>query len=219
MKRVHVFAEGQTEEAFVRELVAPWAGARGVSVSVSCFSTRSRRGAVHKGGLQSFERARHEITTALAEDAGRYVSTMFDYYRLPADFPRPAQVPAGASPDTVARLHEAAIGAAIGSPRRFIPYLQMHEFEALVIAAGDVVVELLDLKGESRRAFEMLRTTPPEEINDGFDTAPSRRLLSMHPPYEKLFDGRRITEAAGLEVLRAQCPHFDDWIERLVALP
>jgi len=219
MKRIHIFAEGQTEEAFIRETLSPWAGARGVEIRTSCFSTRSRRGVVHKGGLQSFERARHEIKRTLAEDTGRFVSTMFDYYGLPKDFPRPKRVPPGSTPDTIACLHETAMSAALGSPDRFIPYLQMHEFEALVFAAGDVAIDLLNLQGESRRSFESLTAIAPEEINDGFDTAPSRRLLSIYNSYEKLFDGQRITQAIGIDVLRARCPHFNGWVERLMSLP
>ncbi len=218
MRRVHVLAEGQTEETFVRDVLAPWLGERGVMVSASRVTTGRSAGRVHKGGLTNYERTKRELMRFLAADEGRFVTTMFDYYGLPTDFPRPGALTNGLTPHEVAHRLEQALSADLGYPTRLLPYVQMHEFEALVFAASRVATVALGLS--DRQASDLLRTVAthatPEHIDDGPATAPSKRLLALHPPYDKLLDGARITSLAGVDSLRDACPHFSDWVSRLL---
>ncbi len=57
----------------------------------------------------------------------------------------------------------------------------------------------------------------PEEINDSQQTAPSKRIVGLNPGYAKVSDGVRISQKIGLTVMRAQCPHFNEWIGKLEA--
>ena len=97
---------------------------------------------------------------------------------------------------------------------RFIPYVQAHEFEALVFVDLDALPPQFP-DGEADQAPDRLKqevgATAPEEINDGKLTAPSKRLIREIPAYEhmKSIAGPAIAAHIGLEKLRAACPHFD----------
>jgi hypothetical protein len=78
-----------------------------------------------------------------------------------------------------ARL-EAALAREFDDPR-LIPYLQRHEFEALVLASLPLLRGLLDarddLLGLEALAAELSQQSP-EDVNDDRETAPSKRLAT-----------------------------------------
>nr|WP_225937103.1 DUF4276 family protein [Myxococcus sp. RHSTA-1-4] len=216
---MNIIVEGQTEETFVRDLLAPHLGERQVFVSARCVETGRRKQRIFRGGLVSYAKARQDILRWLAQDPQALVSTMFDCYALPEDFPRP-QTPRGSASimEWVARL-EAALAADIGDSR-FLPYLQVHEFEALlfsdVAATGQVLgasPPQLQRLQEVRGAFET-----PEHINDSPETAPSKRLIQLFPRYDKTFFGPTAVSRIGLESVRRECPHFASWLTKLERL-
>ncbi|HEX7181841.1 MAG TPA: DUF4276 family protein, partial [Thermoanaerobaculia bacterium] len=100
--------------------------------------------------------------------------------------------------------------------RRFLPYVMMHEFEALLFsdcerfAQGIGRPALAPQFQQIRNAFET-----PEEIDDSPITAPSKRVQALVPGYEKPLMGTLAVLEIGLEAIRAQCPHFRNWLERL----
>src|SRR6185437_11826955 len=57
----------------------------------------------------------------------------------------------------------------------------------------------------------------PELVNDGVDTAPSKRIMSAYPQYAKTIDGPLVIAEAGLDAIRSTCPHADDWLRELEA--
>ena len=114
---------------------------------------------------------------------------------------------------------EAALAEDIGD-WRLIPYLQRHEFEALVLAGLEGLEAVLD-PGERAPLAELrglVCVMPPEEVNDGSETAPSKRLERALPGYQKVEHGPAALEGVGLEVLRARCPRFGAWVSRLEKL-
>lgn len=107
----------------------------------------------------------------------------------------------------------------------FIPYVQVHEFEALLF--GDVAkmadvlshVSKLDASSLSNRLGSIVESAgQAEAINDGHDTCPSRRISSIVPAYRKPLYGPIIAARIGLQVLKQACPHFGQWVERLESL-
>lgn len=46
-------------------------------------------------------------------------------------------------------------------------------------------------------------------------TAPSKRIVSLMPHYQKPLHGNLAALAVGIPAMRAACPHFSSWIERL----
>ncbi|BBQ54043.1 DUF4276 family protein [Aeromonas jandaei] len=213
MSRVLVFVEGQTEETFVRDLLVPYFSRLGIYLSAILAQTSPG----HKGGIVSYGKVKHQLTRLCRQDQGAYVTTMMDYYGLPNDFPGLDGRVADAH-EQVMRL-ELALQQDIDAPN-FIPNLMLHEFEALLFSAPEKIAEWLDDQAllapmaAIRGAF-----ATPEHINNSPQTAPSKRILALVPHYKKTVDGPLIAEDIGLDAIRAQCPHFNNWIERLLALP
>ena len=119
---------------------------------------------------------------------------------------------------------EQAYADAIGSDR-FIPYIQLHEFEALVFCGIDY---LLELYPKCKKHCEQLKSDldkigNPELINDNPATAPSKRIIRAiegnHKTlynYNKPATGKYITSRVGIEALRSRCHHFDKWVAQLI---
>lgn len=102
---------------------------------------------------------------------------------------------------------------------RFLPYLQLHEFEGLLFS--DPVAFASGI-GEPRLASRLERIRnpfeTPEDINDDPTTAPSKQVISVCPSYRKVLDGTRAARAVGIARMRQECPHFRNWLEQLEAL-
>lgn len=216
--RLNFLVEGQTEEAFVKMQLKPHLDNRGISTKVQLVKT-SRDG---RGGLGSYKKqVRKDITVWMGEEAGDdiYFTTMFDLFRLPKDFPGYSGARAVHNPQERAAALEAAMGEDIGD-HRLLPYIQVYEFEALVLADPmELWLEYPEDEAGVRRLDDMVNRFPsPEMINDGPETAPSKRIEKEIRTYSKKFSGPTITKAIGLPKLRNKCPHFGAWIHRLESL-
>ncbi len=98
--------------------------------------------------------------------------------------------------------------------RRFLPNLVLHELETWVFAAAEQVGYLLP--GLTEQLLADVRTVGgPEFINDGAETAPSKRLMNYCPQYSKTNDGPLAIADLGIGELRKQCPHLDAWLDTL----
>jgi hypothetical protein len=143
---------------------------------------------------------------------------MFDLYALPNDFPGYAEALKVADPYGRIQVLEEAMARDIGD-RRFIPYIQLHEFEALILAdAQQLEWEYLEHEEPISELCTMVGNGNPELINDGPTTAPSRRILSLIPEYDKATAGVVVAGKIGLVTLRQRCRHFDAWVTKLEQL-
>jgi hypothetical protein len=221
--QLHVVVEGQTEESFVKRCLGPHLDSLGVYTTPILVTTRrdERTGKkVRKGGGR-WKQWRRDIRILLRDGrADLRVTTLFDLYGLPRDFPGlDAHAAVG---DTAVRtgLLEAAMAKDLDD-RRVLPYLQRHEFEALVLVGLDELHSVLDA-GDDIAGLESLRSevgaTPPEDVDDGPETAPSKRLLARIPSYQKTTHGPLVVEGVGLTRLRTACPRFDAWVRSLESL-
>ncbi len=117
---------------------------------------------------------------------------------------------------------KADIVAAMPGPRpdlRFLPYLQLHEYEGLLFS--DPAAFAAGIRQQHLAArFQAIRAAfpTPEDINDDPNTAPSKRVLGEYPSYRKVLDGTLAARAVGIERMRQECPHFRAWVEQLEAL-
>ncbi|AVO40396.1 DUF4276 family protein [Simplicispira suum] len=215
MSRVYLLVEGQTEEAFVNELLTSHYARLGLYLVPIIVSTSPG----HRGGVVRYAKVRPQIEKLCKQDARAHVTTLFDLYALPVDFPGKSLsvYPASAKGQDKARFLEAALGQDIGQ-KNFIPHLLVHEFEALLFAQIDAFAQWTD----DDQALEPLRAisskTLPEDINDSPHTAPSKRILAAMPDYQKSFHGPLIACDIGLDAIRAVCPHFDSWLRAIEAL-
>jgi hypothetical protein len=102
---------------------------------------------------------------------------------------------------------------------RFLPYLQLHEYEGLLFSDPDAFADGISQSHLTPQFRAIRQSFPtPEDIDDGPDTAPSKRVLRLCPSYTKILDGTRAASAVGIVVMRHECPHFRDWVERLMQL-
>jgi hypothetical protein len=224
--RLYVVVEVQTEEAFVKGVLRPHLRLHGVEPTpIIVTSSRNDSGAKYKGGGKwNHWLADLERLLPVQTRSGAWVTTMFDLYGLPKDFPEREVIRAASTGATKVKLAEAAISAALSASkghRWFIPYVQPHEFEALVLASLDGLAAVLDAPNDLNglaRLRTSLRGHAPEEVNDGPETAPSKRLLAHVPGYDKVLHGELALCDASLEVLCEACPHFGAWVERLCRL-
>ena len=223
MTEVVVVCEGQTEEAFVNQTLAPALATRLVLLQPRLVRT-SRHSA---GGALSGERVLHFLRNTLRERADIYVTTFFDLYGLSADFPgRPKGVALGNPHDQAAAVeaefHATVVHEVKCRPDRFLPHIQPYEFESLLFSDpsrfATVEPDWQRFVGELENARRSART--PEHVNDGPNTHPSARLARLlRPRYNKVRHGTAVSARIGIDRIRAECRHFDAWLTRIEALP
>lgn len=221
--RLLVSVEGETEDLFVYRILAPHLYARGyTSVVASPMGTAVSRD--KRGGVKAWADVLKDIVNKLRGDRGLIVSTMVDYYGMPRDWPgRGAVPPSGATPSQIAGpIEQGMLDAVVGEigsdfdASRFVPYVMMHEFEAMLFsdcngaAIGIGLPELTPRLQAIRDRFDT-----PEAIDDSPTNAPSKRIEGLVSSYRKPLMGMDAVEAIGLEAIRGECPHFAGWVARL----
>lgn len=223
MIRLHITAEGQTEQRFVNEVLRPHLAGFEVYANVRCVLTSkdNRSSREYRGGMTKYARARNDILSWMKEDSAAdcRFTTMFDLYALPQDFPGHEQATTLSDPyDKVAKL-EADFAADIQA-ESFIPYIQLHEFESLILAQPQGLDwEYLEHDAAIRNLMAMVGGGNPELINDGRETAPSKRVIKEIPEYEgDKTSGASVAAQIGIATLRERCPHFGEWVTRLEGL-
>lgn len=189
--RLVLSVEGATEREFVRSVLAPHLQACGVDATP-----------VSLDGNVSLDRLRHELPRlAPAFDA---ISTMYDFHGFKRRGDRsPSQL-------------EDAIRSI--SPT-VIPYIQVHDFEALLFSHPETTAAALRDPG---RAHELQairsRYASPEEIDGRPECFPKARLRRLFPRYDPVLHGPSIAERIALATLRRECPRFHGWVARLEVL-
>jgi len=150
---------------------------------------------------------------------------MFDLYGLPKNFPGYASFGTLANANERTEKLEQEMAKAINCGARFIPYLQRHEFEALVLAGlkkPDVLphttLNTTQWEGGLKQLGQEIAGLPPEDINSSVENAPSKRLAKHIGGYKKVVHGVDIVKKAGLDHPCSVCPRFDGWLKRLESL-
>ncbi len=217
MTRLLVLAEGDSEELFVKRMLAPHLERFSVFARPTLVATRRLADGRKLGGGNRWPKVRDSLLPLLA-DSDAWVTTLLDFYGLPDDFPGASNARAAPTPDEgVARL-EQDLAAAMTSPPRFIPFFAQHEFEAWYFSAPEKVGEHFDCAELDSRLAQVVRTCGgPEQINHGADTHPSARLLALGVGFRKTRDVS-LLEKIGIPAIRNACPHFAQWLSRLEAL-
>jgi hypothetical protein len=217
MKKVLVYAEGQTEETFIRDVLGPHLAQMSIYLTpVLARTRRTASGTTYKGGIVSYKKVRREILRLLGDTSASLVTTMMDYYGLPDDFPGRAQVPSGTPYARVSFL-ENAFREDINHPR-FLPFLTLHEFESLLFARPDEIARAFPGTKGTNQWVQEISGLPPEEIDEGKDTHPVARIARYFPQYRKPVHGPLIARRIGLPTIRSRCPHFDEWVRKLESL-
>lgn len=213
MKQLIIIGEGQTEQTFCKDVLFNHFFEHKILVQNPTIKKTM-------GGIVSWHILKREIEIHLKSSPKATVTTLIDFYGLKEDhnFPlwneskRETKVN-----DRVSLLENAMQNEIDDSIRhRFIPYIQVYEFEALLFSNATIFEtefersEILD--------YEFLQQTlliAPEEINDGLETAPSKRLEKIIKGYNKVLYGSLLSSEIGLDTIREKCPRFNQWIGSL----
>ena len=219
-----IYVEGQEEEMFVNRVLRDHLRLSGVVVQKPVLAATSFRiggddlADVTVGGVTNYDAIRDDILNQFAAgdiSATDTLTTFIDLYALPVNFPGHREAIAqNLTGSSKASFIEQAWKNDIGR-ENFFPYIQVHEFEALVLARPSA---LKDYYPEHAAGIELLRTEcapfrTPEDINESKTTSPSHRILNRVPTYRKI-DGFRHLQDIGLAEIRAHCPRFNSWLGR-----
>lgn len=215
MKCVLVVVEGQTEERFVKDVLGPHFAPIGLHFRPTILVTRVvKDGPNFKGGLRSFQQFRDHVLRVLHGSGPALVTTMIDYYALPADFPGMATRPVGSAVQRVQHV-QAAVQQAFVGHTNFWPFIALHEFEAWLFSDGVTVPAMMSAPDKQPQFAAIAAMLPPEEINEHPATAPSKRIAALFPGYRKVLHGPTAAERISLQVIRDRCPHFANWLTGL----
>ena len=174
MIRLYIVCEGQTEEEFVNNLLFGHVTSLNVHPIPIIIGKTGR-----KGGNVEYQRLRTNIRNSLRQEIRSYCTTFVDFYGLPPSFPGKTEAGKKRILSDIAETFRSKFADALtsdlgeNSMRRFIPYVQMHEFEALLFSDPvrfAVGISRSDLKPK----FQNIRISfpTPEHINDSDKTAP-----------------------------------------------
>ena len=220
MKRVCIVCEGQTEETFVRDVLAP----AFYHLDLNLIPEMVETSPGHKGGALKYDRVKRHLRNTLRQSSAPVVTTLFDLYRLNSDFPSFAA--SQAQPDLSRRLnvlkqalHADVVAEAGCQPERFIPYIQPYEFEALLFSDVPTLTRIEPGWQSATAALAAARAVAesPEHINDRPETKPAAHLERElnNPSYRKRRHGPIAAQKIGLAKIEAECAFFAAWLAQI----
>lgn len=223
MKRVCVVCEGQTEETFVRAVLAPAFYPLGLNLIAEMVGTSPG----HRGGALNYDRVRRHLRNTLRQHSAPVVTTLLDLYQLDRRFP--GFEVASKQTDLSRRLstlqlalHAEVVAEAGCQPDRFIPHIQPHEFEALLFSDVPTLTRVEPGWQTATAALTAVRAAAesPEYINDRPESKPAAHLERelRHPGYHKRRHGPIAAQKIGLARIEAECAFFSAWLGKIRAL-
>jgi Domain of unknown function (DUF4276) len=220
MKRLFIYVEGMTEEIFVERILRHHLARRGVKVERPLAAKKDFDPDGPRGGFTNWPAMEADMRDWFADhpdtpgSEARF-TTLLDLYALPKEVPGYPGLRAATTEAHVAAI-EAAIAAQLGEAR-FFPYLQRHEFEALLLAHPPALAHIFPTAAPALAALEAaIAGQNPEDINHGRNTHPAARINAAIPDYYELKASNAFWVAAEvtLDRMRARCPRFRAWLEQ-----
>lgn len=211
---VVVIVEGKTEQIFIERILTPYLAEKMIFVSATQVTKPGQ-----KGGDVRFSRIKNDLELHLKQRQDTYVTTLVDYYGT-KDWPGLDRVEPNWRPEQIAQCINAATKAEVNaflgpqqSERRFVPFMAMHEFEALLFSDSLVLAAELDIP-ENKITGILTQCGKPEAINNSPKTAPSKHLnaWSKNGKFAKTTMGIAIASKIGIVKMRGECSLFNAWI-------
>ena len=212
MKRLYIIVEGQTEQEFVNSIIAPYMQQHGVYSVTPVLIRTSKTG---RGGFGNYEHLKNDAKKLLSsKKSDSVVSTFVDFFRIP-EVPQKERWEKKATHIEQVEEMEQCIAEDINDSR-FIPYIQLHEFEALLFSSNKGFESFFS-EDNAKDTQQIINTfNNPENINTTPTGAPSKRLLAIKDDYDKVIEGNLIALEVGINDILAKCPRFRAWIEKLI---
>ncbi len=215
MKRIIIICEGETEKEFCTKTLVPYFVNKGINIQSPLIKKSM-------GGIVDWEELKKQITLHLKKEPNAYVTTLIDYYGLKSKHKFPNWEETQKQPDKNKRMEliEFEMKKDIDDSirHRFIPYVQLHEFEGLLFNDIGIFYNLFssnELVGEEELKQTFQQFDNPEMINDNRETSPSHRLKRIILGYNKIVYGNILVEEIGLKKIRAKSPRFSKWLEKI----
>lgn len=216
MKRLIIVCEGPTENEFCLEVLAPALRNLGIFIETPLVKKSN-------GGIVSWPTIKRQIETHLHE-GNAYVSMLVDYYGIRDSYMFPGWLESKKISSLSKRWKylcdnmKADIAPELAP--RFIPYIQIHEFESLLFSDIEVFKESFGPKEMDYSILEKAihEFDNPEEINSRPTLAPSKRLMEAIPGYDKIIFGNCIALDIGLNKIMDSCPLFRQWVKALKSI-
>ena len=206
MKRLYIVVEGQTEQEFVNTLLRPWLNGYGLLSVYPILIKTSKHG---RGGHVNAGHLMNTVKGLLRETKDRdlVVTTFVDFFRIPNNMPGYESAMQLSNSLAQVEALEKALANAIND-WRFVPYIQRHEFEALVFSSNAGFEKYCSEDQSSRTATIVDSYQNPEDINSSPESAPSKRLIALIPNYDKVVLGNVLALEIGIETILSRCPRF-----------
>jgi hypothetical protein len=219
MIRLNITAEGFSEERFVTDILRPHL--LNFNIYTDVRKVLTNRKLRKRGGIVGYQKFKNDVTQWFKECPDVYHTTFIDLYGLSTDFPGHATTKHLQPYNRVAEMEKLLSNDL--AFHKFIPYIQLHEYEALMYADTDIMEDWLSLynklpKNCFSKIKESVSNSNPELINESPETAPSKRILKLCDSYDKVDDGILILKEIGLNTLRSECKHFNEWLTTLEGL-
>jgi hypothetical protein len=214
MRGIYIIVEGPTEEEFVNEVLRPYFNDMGI-YDVRAILIQTSPG--YKGGDMKFERYKNNIENLLKAERDIAVTSLIDYFRLRTDFPKYAEAQNISDKYKRVAFLERSVKEVIPD-NRFVPYIQLHEFEGLLFSSDTGFKYLGNIPEKSMVELQQAIAGAPELINDGATTAPSKRLERLIPGYKKRLHGPIIAAEIGIPIILARCDRFRYWLETITGI-
>lgn len=215
MKRVIIICEGETEKEFCTTILAPYFSKQQISIQPPLIKKSM-------GGIVKWKDLKKQIENHLKNDTDACVTTLIDYYGLYSKYQFPKWEVAESEPDKNIRMDILENGMMESIPEeiqyRFLPYIQLHEFEGLLFNEEKYFHEQIPTKElvETEELSEIFRSYEnPEMINNNREKSPSHRLERIIKGYDKIVYGNILAEAIGLENIKSKSPRFNNWINNI----
>ena len=216
MKRLIIVCEGPTEHEFCVNVLAHELLKADIYVQAPLVKRSN-------GGIVPWSSIKRQIEMHLHEKDA-YVSLLVDYYGIKDSYNFPGWMDSKGIFPLSTRLQflcdgmKADIESEFAS--RFIPYMQIHEFESLLFSDINVFKDNFDDKDMEFSILEnaVREFDNPEEINSRPTLAPSKRLIEAIPGYQKVNDGAYIADEIGLQKILDKCPLFSQWFLTLQSI-
>ena len=215
IKRVIIICEGLTEQAFCKTNLQAHLQSKGIYIQTPLIKHS-------KGGIVKWSILKQQIETHLKTEPSALVTTFIDYYGLYSKYNFPEWENCEKIQDRNKRMDELEKSMCNDISEdlryRFIPYLQLHEFEGLLFNDIDIIYsqippDAIVNKTELEKTFADYDN--PEMINNNRSTSPSHRLERIIKGYNKVVYGDILAEAIGLIRIRSKSPRFNNWISIL----
>lgn len=217
MKRLIIICEGPTESEFCREVLAPALFRHDIIVEAPLIKKSN-------GGIVPWSSIKRQIEMHLREGGRPFVSMLIDYYGIKDSYNFPGWQESKQISNKTERLNflTAGMREEINPDlvSRFIPYIQIHEFESLLFSDLEVFKRSFAENEMNLTILEnaLAEFPNPEDINSRPTLAPSKRLIEAIPGYDKVVYGSCLAEDIGLDRITEKCPLFREWLSTLSAI-